>query len=291
MRNYKQYDEKVLRKLQLAQLEILKDFIRICDKYDLTYFMYAGSAIGVVRHNGFIPWDDDVDVAMSRSDYDKFMEVYENEVGSKYRILTPYVDSNYTASVTHFQKNGTRFISEVSKDLKTEMTIDIDIFPFDYAPNDEKQYKRQVRQTRFLYRLLFLVGHSKPIIPMKGWKKYIAQSVCFITHYILKLFRVSGTKIYDKADKISRKYNDIAHSKRLVCYQSAIPDKSYLLEDEFFPVKQLAFEDTVVSMPNAYDVQLKRMYGDYMKLPEEKDRINHAPNLIDFGDGDIVIID
>ncbi len=291
MKNYKTYNKDVLTKLQQSQFEILKDFIKVCEKYNLTYFMYAGSAIGVVRHQGFIPWDDDIDVAMPRKDYDKFLEIYAKEIGEKYKILTPIIDSRYTASVTHLQKKGTKFISEVSKDLKADLCIDIDIFPYDYIPKNEKDFDKQIRKTKLLYRLLFLVGHKKPLIPYQGIKKGIAQVLCLIIHYSLKFFRVSGKFLYVKADQISRKYNNKEHSNRLVNFESAVPKKSYLYEDEIFPLVKGKFNDIEVNLPNGYDAQLRRIFGDYMQVPPEDKRINHAPYLIDFGDGDIVKMD
>ena len=80
MSQNEQYDPKVLRKLQLAELEVFKDFIKICDENGLSYFLFAGCAIGVERHKGFIPWDDDIDIGMPREDYKKFLQIAKNEL-------------------------------------------------------------------------------------------------------------------------------------------------------------------------------------------------------------------
>ena len=88
----KSYEPEVLKKLHTVQLEMLNDFIRVCDKHDLTYFVVYGTAIGAVRHQGFIPWDDDIDVAMLRRDYDKFCRIFNEELSEKYNLLTPIID-------------------------------------------------------------------------------------------------------------------------------------------------------------------------------------------------------
>ena len=86
-----EYDPKVLKKLHDLQLEMLQDLEKICDKYNLKYFAVFGTALGAVRHNGFIPWDDDMDVGMLRKDYEIFIRVVEKEMGDKYQIMTPEI--------------------------------------------------------------------------------------------------------------------------------------------------------------------------------------------------------
>ena len=108
----RKYDKKVLTKLHEVQLHILADFKNVCEKYDLSYFVVYGTAIGAVRHQGFIPWDDDIDVAMLREDYDKFCEVFQKEMGKEYNLLTPEIGGRYACTVTHIQRKGTKFISE-----------------------------------------------------------------------------------------------------------------------------------------------------------------------------------
>ena len=142
MRKYntsKAYEPAILEKLHQVQLQILADFIEVCDKYELPYFVVYGTAIGAVRHHGFIPWDDDIDVAMLRGDYDKFCKVFQKELGQEYNLLTPEIDGRYACTVTHIQRKGTKFISEASQDLKCEQCIFMDIFPLDYVAKEEKR--------------------------------------------------------------------------------------------------------------------------------------------------------
>ena len=110
---FKQYDPIVLKKLQGVQTQMLKDVLDVCEKQDLPCFLIYGTAIGAVRHHGFIPWDDDIDVGMLRKDYERLMEIFDKELGEHYELLTPEIDSRYACTVTHVQRKNTVFISEI----------------------------------------------------------------------------------------------------------------------------------------------------------------------------------
>ena len=221
-RERKSYNREILNKLHKVQLQILGDFINVCEKYNLTYFAIYGTAIGAVRHNGFIPWDDDIDVGMLREDYDKFFEVFDQELGDKYNLLTPETDERYACTVTHLQRKGTRFVSEMSQDLKCEQCIFMDIFPFDYVAANRKQQLSQGRKANFLGKMLFLSGTAYPFIPFGGIKGKIAGLICKMIHFGLKILHITPVKIYKKYKNVAigaiiypyfRKYNSTKNSK------------------------------------------------------------------------------
>lgn len=278
------YEPEVLEKLHHVQLEILNDFIYVCEKYGLTYFVVYGTAIGAVRHGGFIPWDDDIDVAMLREDYNKFFEVFQNELGEQYNLLTPEIDGRYACTVTHIQKKGTRFVSEASQDLKCEQCIFMDIFPLDYVAADKKAAIRQGRKANILGRLLFLAGTAYPVIPYKGLKKAIAGVICKVVHYVLKICRITPTWIYKKYIETATKYNDSNEKSDYITsfeYIGCLKDK--IREKDLFPMKKVQFENLQVNIPANNHEFLTKVYGDYMTLPPENQRINHMPLVIDFG--------
>lgn len=283
-KTFRQYDEKTLKALQGVQLEILKEFIRVCEKHNLVYIMIGGTGIGVARHQGFIPWDDDIDVAMPRKDYETFLRIYKKEMGEEYKVLTPLVDSRYACNVTHLQKKGTRFVPYTSKDLKCDLCIDIDIFTLDNMPDDPRVKRRQIRRTWILNKLIFLCGCKSPIIPWKGIKKRVAAGICYLTHYGLKLFRVSPAFLYRCLRRECIRYNG-EETRCVIGYEGPMSAKAYLSKEELYPLRDMPFENLMVKMPNQYDVYLRRIYGDYMKWPKEEDRVNHAPYILDFGDG------
>lgn len=278
---YTQYDADILKKLQSAELEILSVFIKICDEHNLDYFMFAGSGIGVVRHQGFIPWDDDIDVGMPRKDYDKFIEIANKDYKNEFEVLTPISDKKYACNVTHFQMNGTSFVPYSSKKLKCQLGICIDLFPFDNIPYDEIKKQKQIRKTWILGRLIYLRGCGTPIIPFKGLKKVIAQIICYSAHLFLKIFRVSPKWLFTKFEKESQKYNDTP-SETLNTFVDPFVSSTYITKDELYPLCKMPFENITVKMPNNYHNQLSRIFGDYMIVPPVEKRINHCPYKIEF---------
>ena len=116
MSQNEQYDPKVLRKLQLAELEVFKDFIKICDENGLSYFLFAGCAIGVERHKGFIPWDDDIDIGMLRDDYEKVLKIYREKYTDKYVVLDIDSQETFPFYNAEIARIGTKNIPYVFKD-------------------------------------------------------------------------------------------------------------------------------------------------------------------------------
>lgn len=278
----KEYEPEVLEKLHNLQLEMLKDLQQICDKYDLQYFAVFGTALGAVRHGGFIPWDDDIDVGMLRKDYDIFIRVVEKEMGDKYQIMTPEIDKNYACCVTKFQRKGTKFISYFSDKLDCEQCIFIDIFPFDYIAKTKKKAKRQQLITLFFDRLIYLCGSAHPIIPYTGVKYYLAAGICWCTHYITKLFHLSPKIIYQAFVKQCTK-NNMQNTDRVTSFGDGSSLKYHSTVSKMFPLKEIPFENMTIKVMNNNDEHLRRTYGDYMTLPPVEQRVNHAPYIIEFG--------
>lgn len=119
----KEYDEATLKKVQQTEMEILRDFIKVCDENNLTWFGDAGSGIGAIRHKGFIPWDDDIDVMLPRKDFDKMMEVIKRDYSDKYSIANVETMKNYPLMTTRIMMKGTTFIEEPLKNIKCDLGI------------------------------------------------------------------------------------------------------------------------------------------------------------------------
>lgn len=120
---YQAYDPEVLKRVQETELEILKDFIDLCDRHDIDYFGVGGTAIGAVRHQGFIPWDDDIDIGFLRKDYDRFLALAKEELSDKYEVLNAIEDQNYPLPTTRLVKKGTVFHEEPLKNANATLAF------------------------------------------------------------------------------------------------------------------------------------------------------------------------
>ena len=281
-RRNEEYRPEVLEKLHNVQLQILEDFIKVCNKYDLSYFAVYGTAIGAVRHQGFIPWDDDIDVGMLRKDYDRFLDIFPKELGDKYNLQTPEIDENYACTVTHIQRKGTKFISEVTQNMKCEQCIFMDIFPFDYVASEKKAQLKQGRNANFWGKMLFLSGNADPVIEYRGIKGEIMSCICRMVHYALKIFHITPKQLYRKYITVATNYNHKKESEYVTSfdYMGCLKDK--IKAKEIYPLQEVPFENLKINIPQNNHEFLKKVYGDYMQLPPESDRINHMPLVIQF---------
>ena len=139
-----------LERLQKEEIDILNEIVRICDKNNIPYFLAAGTLLGAVRHSGFIPWDDDIDLFMLRDDYNKFIKCAINEINDNYFLQCHDTDKYYYSSFIKVRKNNTLMIEEENENRKIHRGIWVDIFPLDYVKDDSKILKFKV----FLSKLL-----------------------------------------------------------------------------------------------------------------------------------------
>lgn len=278
----KQYDDETLKKLKRAELNILKDFIAVCQKHNLKYFICWGTAIGAVRHHGFIPWDDDIDVGMLRDDYEKFARIAKREMSDHYYVTTPKTMKNYASGVIKVQRLGTRFVPEFSRTMKCRLCLHIDIFVFDNADEDEHKLRHKINKVRNISKILFLCGSPYPEIPFGGVKGAAAKAICYVAHYVFKWSRLSISGLYDKMEKISKSSN-YKNTGSVICYNCLRPMQSKMELKDLFPLTEMQFEDIKVYLPGNYHKYLTNYYGDYMSLPPEGQRVNHAAYIIDFG--------
>ncbi|MDD6435219.1 MAG: LicD family protein [Clostridiales bacterium] len=280
-----QYDEATLKRVQKVQAKILKDVLELCERHSIDTFVLFGSAIGVVRHQGFIPWDDDIDIGMFREDFERFKEIAPKELGEKYELMNCETNEHFACTVNHFQKKDTTFISNDIKNAKYHSGITIDIFVFDHLADGKWQRIYQCIMTWFLGRLLFLSGDGVPFIPYKGIKHDIAFAICRLVHYGLKLFRITPRKIYKAFSKIARKYND-KETTLYATFETPTPWLNAMRKSDVYPLKKMPFDDFEVYIPKNTDWLLRRIFGDYMQIPPKEKRINHRPFKIEFGDDD-----
>lgn len=264
---------EVLEKLQNTQIEILKEIVRICEKHQLRYFLIYGTLLGAIRHNGFIPWDDDLDIGMPREDYEKFKEIAKEELSDSYFLQNMETQKDYWLMFSKVRKNNTIFEEEAVKNMPDYIHkgIFVDIFPYDYVGKKEGA----------LVYIQFVL--SKAIIETLYYKAgvYKKSSLRYpILDFVLCLFskKTLGkmqTKIATLQKRKNAKYFADFNAPR--SYEKAI----YPI-DGFLPSLDHEFAGETFQVPNAYDAYLQKVYGNYMQLPKEEDRVNHRTLQIVF---------
>lgn len=275
------YDPETLKRLQETELEILKDFMDICDRHGLVYFGIAGTGIGAIRHGGFIPWDDDIDLAMPRKDFDAFLRLAEEEMGEKYRVLNAWTDKRYPLMTTRWMKRGTVFIEEAMKGAKCPCGIFLDLYVLDPVADGNFAYQLQSWEAWFWSKLMILRRMPKPYVAQKGWKAKVILSVCSMVHYAMRFLRISPAWLRDRCEKACRRYEG-RNTRRIAFLPDTSPYWNVVDTTKMYPLKKLPFEDTMLNFPANIKEMLTNMYGDFMQLPPEEKRKTHYPYRLKF---------
>lgn len=247
-----------IRELQLKLLEMIKDLDSFCNENNISYCLCGGNVLGAVRHNGFIPWDDDIDVQMLRQDYDRFLQIFNNT--DKYYLQKDTRD--YPLQFSKLRANNTTFIEDIpykKKYKKIHQGIYIDIFPVDKVSNNKIKAKLQEIYSNILIsQSLFLRGYPKS---HNSFKKRIIMAISFFLLPFRKYF-------YEYVKSFNKKSDN-----EYVCsFYGTTKPKIFQKKESFsLPLTRLKFEDVYLPVMNNYEQFLSDAYGDYMKLPSQEE--------------------
>jgi lipopolysaccharide cholinephosphotransferase len=280
---YKQYEPEELRRLQLASTKILKEFDRVCDVLGTPYFIYAGTAIGAVRHGGFIPWDDDIDVGMFRPDYERFLEEAPAVVGDDFVVVNGRTDPFFPACNSNLALKNTLCVPEEFSSCPFQYPIGIGVYAFDKVSEDSRTRRKQMRGTWLWARLAFLRATPSPQLFIKGWRRTLVSAACHVAYGAMRLFHVSPAWIHRHWERSARRAEG-EQTETWADFTDQAPLDWSLTHDDVFPLQNVAFEGLVVKLPRENDKLLRRGYGDYMELPPKDERKNHYPSKLDFGE-------
>ena len=275
------YEPEVLDRLQKEVLTILDDFIRICEDYHLEYFGIAGTGIGAIRHKGFIPWDDDIDIAMPRKDFEKLLKIVERKMGDRYLILNAKNYPEYPLMTTRLVKRDTVFIEEVMKDVDCPFGIFLDLYVLDNVADHPVLYQLQSWVAWFFSKLMILRSIPKPTLQQRGVKAKLIWAVCRMVHGGMKLLRISPEFLRDCCEAECRRYNK-KKTNRMAFLPDTSPYWNVVDKRKYHPLKKLEFEGRPMNFPANIEEMLTSMYGDFMQLPPEEKRKTHYPYRLEF---------
>lgn len=260
-----------LRELQLTEVEMLCDFRAICAKHNLCYYLEYGNLLGAVRHGGFIPWDDDVDIAMPYADYVKFLDIAQEEFGNKYFLQTSDTDVNYYRSYARIRKNNTTFMDTHNSKWDIHHGAWLDLFPLvEINPGIEYKIKRLIMQfSNYILMDNFFSIHIDEFEEKLGKAGVM----------LISLFHKIPRKLRSNFKKwLQRPIFSATNKKGNAVIWMSITE--YYPSDIYADSTKLTFEGEEFDVPVKYKEKLEITYGDYMKLPPVEDRKGHGGQAI-----------
>ena len=200
---YNEYDEEELDHIKEVELMILKDFVEICDNNDIEYYLIFGTQIGAIRHQGFIPWDDDIDIMMFREDYEKFLKVMEENPNEKYTIFDPRYNEEYCFQFGRMSLNGTYWAEYWDKQVSFKLGIHIDLFVLDNLPDNK------LKRWLFIQRC-YVLARLYPISVLKfdNYSK-VFNLALNLAHKFLRTFGFGPKYFQKRLYNVFTKYNSV----------------------------------------------------------------------------------
>ena len=265
-------------RIQKIVLNIMDAFIDYCEKHALRYYLIGGALLGSIRHKGFIPWDDDVDIGMPRRDFDRFHELIKEDIPEGFGICTRFSDPDWHFAMSQFYDKESKVEIHLAEKPRIA-NIWIDIFPLDGLPDNKVRRNLRVKNILF-HRYVVQMTHISTQVEFKRKRSFPERALLSLFRHI-PLYRVIRTeRIIDDLETILRK-SDFDKSTWCGNMLGRAREKEIMRRRWFgTPIKGI-FEGREVNIPeNSHEI-LKALYGDYMKLPPEEDRRTHGVRFIE----------
>lgn len=261
-----------IERLHRVDMEIVKEVVGICDAHGFQYYMLGGTMLGAVRHQGFIPWDDDIDLGMPRADYEAFLQVAPTELKKHLKIVNYRTDPNYQYYITRILDTDTQVVEERIGNDNKYTHASIDIFPIDGTPNNP--ILRKLYYFRVMYHRALMSLCYKDSIDRKRKRSRKEKLLLWIMERVPVEKLTTPYKQKCKIDKLLRQQQveGSAYIGNLMgAYRTReIVPADYYGEGTFYP-----FEGMLLRGMSKADAYLTHTYGDYMQLPPEGQRKTH----------------
>lgn len=273
---YNIQDIKKIQKIELESLRVLKE---LCSKLDIKFFLYGGTLLGAVKYGGFIPWDDDLDIALMRNDYEKLLLEGSSLLPDNYEIQHPMINSRTPYPYMKFRRTDTKMVEYIFRNVKINHGVYIDIYPIDNLPDDDIEIEKDMKK---ILKLSLALQRKQTISisqPIKSIIRFVQQLVEINKYLVFKF--VPQKYIVKKMNKIMTKYNKI-NTRRQGNLFFPYPVNYF---DGIFPLISVKFEGIDVYIPKGYEINLKNRYGDISILPAKEKRFGHKPYLLELDYG------
>lgn len=275
-------NDETLKKVQNTEIKILDEIDRICKKNNIEYFLAGGTLLGAIRHNGFIPWDDDIDIAMDQKNYNKFLQIAENELQDNFVLDCYKTNKFYNFPFSKVRLKNTLFLENKAKgsdNLRKNKNNGFWVDIFCYQNIDEpfsKKHKFQKKFSTYLFTLINIKVGTNYYQNSKLKKKIYS---CILKIIPVKLL----TNIFNFTVNLNKNNNSKYMSN--ICGNLSL-EKETLERDKIFPLGTVGFNNKEYPAPQNCDYYLKHIYGNYMQLPPVEKRVTHKPYKIVFEDGE-----
>ena len=267
--------ELTLQEIQRYSLEVLLHVHQFCVSHDIPYTLAYGSLIGAVRHRGFIPWDDDIDIIMTRDNFDRFLKEYRSV--KDFLLVSPNDKKSYLAFARVCDMKNTRIVTRLPWS-KYETGVWVDIFPMDSISDNEQEHKKRFRSLARSFTIMTIARGAKAnAMNNDNWEKSNGLI------WLKKVLFLNGCWVRWAVGRFIKRITSPQYADSTHCAQLACCDEyGYYDKADFKEYTTLEFEGHQLMAIKQCDKVLRQLYGDYMQLPPEKDRKPQQSHYIKF---------
>lgn len=257
-----------MKRMQEIELDMLRAFVEVCQKLSLRYYLVGGTLLGAIRHQGFIPWDDDIDISMPRADYEIFLREGQTHLPEHLFLQSIYSEPEYHLNFAKIRDSRTTFVEYAVRKRKIHHGVFIDIFPLDAYPQDPKARKTMDRyQKLFKYRL-----RAEVEIPDAARHSRAAETVLTAMEYVSRLCYPNFRKMLEERERIQ----SAAQGEDIwVNYCGTWGQREIMPAEWYGAGTEVTFEGMTVMGPSQWENWLTQIYGAYMQLPPLEKRVSH----------------